>query len=198
MFEIAPGAGPAGALLNALEEAGEKYDSIPDLQAAAAKLAAARKRSLGKQLLDLRPKLNETTQRLDPHEFEKDSQAGAGHLLRSPKELLTEVDSLFAEKQQKDRKELPEPERKAGLGKSPLNEASRLGLKQRCRKKLLDYFASPECEIMDFAEELDHAEVEHLLVENGGLVPTIMLCDYLNDRGEMFEAIPELVQRLPQ
>eukprot|EP00808_Paulinella_micropora_P011659 g82013.t1 len=210
MFEIAPGAGPAGALLNALEEAGEKYDSIPDLQAAAAKLAAARKRSLGKQLLDLRPKLNETTQRLDPHEFEKDSQAGvtSSELIkqlidrpdtsfRSPKELLTEVDSLFAEKQQKDRKELPEPERKAGLGKSPLTKLAD-SVSSKDVEKMLDYFASPECEIMDFAEELDHAEVEHLLVENGGLVPTIMLCDYLNDRGEMFEAIPELVQRLPQ
>eukprot|EP00457_Paulinella_chromatophora_P000012 gb/GEZN01000012.1/.p1 GENE.gb/GEZN01000012.1/~~gb/GEZN01000012.1/.p1 ORF type:complete len:4989 (+),score=1206.50 gb/GEZN01000012.1/:84-15050(+) len=207
IFDITGDAAQAGALLNALEEAGQKYESVPELQAAAEKLNAERSRELGQLLLDL-PK------HPDVHKFKQQCSAGpaAAEVVKQvlakpeardrPDALLPEVDNLFAAKQSIPRKDLSPAERAAGLGTSPLapwqvEASSASAVSDGDVEKMLDYFASPDCEILDYAEELDPADVREL-IDNAdqSLERTVQLCDYLNADGEQFEDVPEVIRRI--
>jgi len=62
---------------------------------------------------------------------------------------------------------------------------------------MINYLTSPDCELLDECNSLDHEDVRDLLKDAEGLQNGITLCDYLNEDNQNFDSVPDITNALP-
>eukprot|EP00456_Euglypha_rotunda_P075167 TRINITY_DN6936_c0_g1_i4.p1 TRINITY_DN6936_c0_g1~~TRINITY_DN6936_c0_g1_i4.p1 ORF type:complete len:159 (-),score=37.21 TRINITY_DN6936_c0_g1_i4:20-496(-) len=62
---------------------------------------------------------------------------------------------------------------------------------------LMDYLASPDCQLVnDMDGDMKEEDLADVLAEGGGLADTLAVCNDLNEDGESFRSLPELVEAI--
>eukprot|EP00456_Euglypha_rotunda_P018800 TRINITY_DN16796_c0_g1_i12.p1 TRINITY_DN16796_c0_g1~~TRINITY_DN16796_c0_g1_i12.p1 ORF type:complete len:793 (-),score=225.29 TRINITY_DN16796_c0_g1_i12:27-2366(-) len=207
-----------GALLNALEESGKKYDSVPELLAAAKDLSKQRKKDMLDHLNSSQsPLIDDKTgdkpqiSEEDVKKIAKESTAGpaalellkeleaSGFKAQQPEDLIAPIKDLHDKKRKVPRAKLGKTERVAGEGESPLDaRAGGSGDSSDADvEAMMNYLRDPDHEVLDPAGSAEIPDVKQLLDEAGGLKEAVPLCDYLGDEGKSFGSVPEITAALP-